>query len=157
MRERLMRMTKRVLWAGERVRWRVFHPVTAGVRVMFVRDGMVLLIEHTYRAGWFLPGGGIEKEETFEDAARREGEEEAGLEAGALRLLGLYTHSGEGKHDHIAVFVCEEFAETMPAADGEIARREWFALGELPEGTYAGTRRRVADYLEGVPAGGRSW
>ncbi len=157
MRERGWRALNRVLWAGERMRWRIFHPVTAGVRVIFVRDGKVLLVEHTYREGWFLPGGGIDKGETFEEAARREGREEAGLDAADLRLFGLYTHLGQGKNDHIAVYVSEAFEETEPKANGEIARLGWFPLQELPAGIHPGAARRLAEYLAGDGAGGGRW
>ena len=57
-----------------RARW----PLTIGVRVI-VRDDQdrVLLVRHTYTAGWHFPGGGIEKREAAVDAAVREVREEA--------------------------------------------------------------------------------
>ena len=42
---RLLRMSRRLR-----------HPVTLGVRLLLVEDGEILLVKHTYRAGWSLPG-----------------------------------------------------------------------------------------------------
>jgi 8-oxo-dGTP diphosphatase len=57
----------------------------------------VLLIQrgHPPFAGdWALPGGFVEERERVADAAPRELAEETGLEAGRLRLLGVYDTPG---------------------------------------------------------------
>jgi 8-oxo-dGTP diphosphatase len=58
------------------------------------RDGKILLLK---RAGgamsgqWFLPGGAVERDELPEDGARRELQEESGLDiVGELELVGAY-------------------------------------------------------------------
>ncbi|WP_322796527.1 NUDIX domain-containing protein, partial [Tepidiforma sp.] len=79
------RLVRRGMWEGERLRWRLFHPVTIGARVVLAREGKVLLIRHTYRSGWFLPGGGVDKGETLEAAARWEALEEAGARLEEVR------------------------------------------------------------------------
>jgi 8-oxo-dGTP pyrophosphatase MutT (NUDIX family) len=135
---------------------RVFHPITLGVRVMLIRDGRVLLVRHTYRAGWFLPGGGMKKNESVAGAARREAHEEAGATLATLDLFGIYSNFSESKSDHMAVFISTDFQLTGEH-DDEIARIEWFPLDALPPDASPGTRDRIAEYLAGGAPFARDW
>lgn len=148
-RRALERLGLRGAYAGLRVVWFVWRPVTLGVRVMLIRDERVLLVQHTYRGGWFLPGGGLKRRETLEEGARREALEETGTRAGPLLLLGIYTSFGEHKSDHVAVFVCTEFERELGVHDEEIACVEEFPLDALPPGAARGTARVIADYRAG--------
>ena len=148
---------RRLMWQGERLRWRVFHPITLGARVILLRDDQVLLIRHTYRQGWFFPGGGVDKGETLEAAARREAEEEAHANIGELTLLGVYGSASEGRTDHIAVFHTRDFELGEFKANNEIAAREWFSLGALPAGLGAADRRRLEELQAGGPARASEW
>ena len=59
---------------------------------MIIRNGKLLLI-HRHKPGrdfYVLPGGGVELEESFEEACIREVREETGLEVLALRLVSRY-------------------------------------------------------------------
>jgi 8-oxo-dGTP pyrophosphatase MutT (NUDIX family) len=141
---------RKLAWEGERLRWRLFHPVTLGARVVLLRGDEVLLIRHTYRAGWYFPGGGVDKGETLDAAACREAEEEAQATVNSLELLGVYANFGEGKSDHVAVFVARDFELREFVPNNEIAERSWFPLDELPDSLSAATRRR----LEELAAGG---
>ena len=62
--------------------------------VLLDENGRVLLARFEYggRAWWVAPGGGLEREETHEEAARREVREETGLR---LRELGPWIWSRE--------------------------------------------------------------
>jgi ADP-ribose pyrophosphatase YjhB (NUDIX family) len=104
-----------------------------------------LLIRHTYRPGWYLPGGGVDKGESLEDAARREAEEEANASVGRLELLGVYTNFGEHKSDHVAIFHTRDFTIGEFTPNNEIAEREWFEIGALPEGVSPATVRRLRE------------
>ena len=129
-------------------------PVSAGVRVLLVKDGQVLLVRHTYQDGWHLPGGGAKRMERLDAAARRGAREEAGAELGQLRLFGIFTNLAEGRADHIAVFLCEDFTYTGQH-DGEIAELRAFPLEAIPADTLPGHRRRVEEYRRGVELGGQ--
>jgi ADP-ribose pyrophosphatase YjhB (NUDIX family) len=140
---------RKAAWHGERLRWRLFHPVTLGARVILMRGGEVLLIRHTYREGWYFPGGGVDKGETLEEAARREAEEEAQATVGDVRLLGVYANFGEGKSDHVAVFYTGDFDVRPFEPNNEIAAREWFSLDDLPGTISPATRERLRELNEG--------
>ena len=138
----------RLLYFGYRIYCFLARPVRAGVRVMMVQDGRVTLVRQTYMPGWFMPGGGLKRNETLDQAARREAFEETGAELGLLKLMGVYSSFTEWKTDHNIVFVCEDFKITG-VPDREIAEAHAFALNELPAGLWPGHRRRLEEYRAG--------
>jgi 8-oxo-dGTP pyrophosphatase MutT (NUDIX family) len=135
----------RILYYGFRIYCFIFRPVRVGVRAMMIRDGKVWLVRQTYIPGWFMPGGGVKRGETLEQAARREAKEETGAELGELKLLGAYTNLTEWKTDHNVVFICHEF-EFTGKPDYEIAELRAFSLDELPDDLWQGHKRRLQEY-----------
>ncbi len=136
--------------------WKLTRPITVGVRVLLMREGQALLVQHTYQEAWYLPGGGVKRGETLEDAIRREAREEVGATLGALSLLGVYTNLLEGKCDHVAAFVCDEFT-LGGETDHEIEQFAFYDVDALPADASPGTRRRVSEYLAGGPAVSGRW
>ena len=53
--------------------------------------GRVLLVRHSYKAGWCLPVGGVERGEPPAHAVLRELKEEVGLSGGVAAFFGIYT------------------------------------------------------------------
>jgi ADP-ribose pyrophosphatase YjhB (NUDIX family) len=132
--------------------WRLRRPMTLGVRGLVCdENGRVLLVRHTYAAGWHLPGGGVEHGETALQAALRELAEEGGVEARSARLVGFYCNHALFKHDHIALYRAEEWKPCPPRENGEIAERGFFPMDALPAGVTSPTRRRLAEVFEGAP------
>ena len=42
--------------------WRFARGMTLGVRAAcFNADGQIFLVRHTYVPGWYMPGGGVER------------------------------------------------------------------------------------------------
>ena len=126
--------------------FRLLRGQTLGVRGIVINEqNEVLLVRHTYMPGWMFPGGGVEHTETFENALKKELDEEAGVQVLARpELLGLYANFPQFKGDHVAVYVVREW-EQVPRKNLEIAEYGFFDLAALPETTTAGTRRRLAE------------
>jgi len=126
--------------------WRVTRGLTLGVRGV-ARDGagQVLLVRHSYAPGWMFPGGGVERGDTLEVALAREFEEEVGLTVEERpRLFGVYANFDAFPGDHVALFVVDGWRGS-PRGSFEIAEWGFFDPEGLPEGTTAGTRRRLAE------------
>lgn len=126
----------------------IFRPIRMGVRVLMLQDNRVWLIRHTYLPGWFMPGGGLKKWETLEEAVRREAREETGAELGEISLVGAFTSFVQWKTDHAVVFLCRDFKFTGKS-DGEIAEMRQFALDALPEDTFPSHRRLLGSFRKG--------
>lgn len=112
---------------------------------MMVQDNEVCLIRHTYLPGWFLPGGGLKKNETIEQGARREAREETGAELNEITLLGIFSSFIQWKTDHTAVFLCKDFKITG-VSDGEIAEVCLFPLNSIPDNTFDSHRKLLEAY-----------
>jgi 8-oxo-dGTP pyrophosphatase MutT (NUDIX family) len=130
-------------------RARLTRSMTLGVRGL-VRDeaGRVLLLRHTYTSGWHMPGGGVERGETGEEALARELVEEAGVELTERpRLRSFHSSEATFRGDHILFFQVGAWRAVKATSRGEIHALEWFAPDALPRDATAGTRRRIAEVL----------
>jgi ADP-ribose pyrophosphatase YjhB (NUDIX family) len=137
--------------------WRVSRGLLMGVRGVVVDgEGRVLLVRHTYVGGWHLPGGGVGIGESAGAALARELGEEAAVRLAAPPVLhGLFHHPQFWRGDHVAVYVVRAFVrDAAPRRSAEIAETGFFALDDLPAGTTDGTRRRLAEVLDGAPLTG---
>ena len=128
---------------------RLTRGMTLGVRGVVLNEaGEVLLVEHTYIAGWHLPGGGVELGETIEAALARELVEEAGVSVvGRPTLVTVHSNLATFRGDHVLLYRVEAWTSCQATSRGEILHVGWFAPEALPEGTTGPTRRRVAEAL----------
>ena len=137
--------------------WRIAKPRTLGVRAILLdQDDRIALVRHTYTDHWYLPGGGVKKGESTLAAIRRELREEVAVgDVQVTAVLGVYHATGEGKDDHVVIYVARTVTArggTLKPADAiEIAQAEWFALDALPDDLSPATKRRIAEYRAGSP------
>lgn len=126
---------------------------TLGVRGVVVDgEGRVLLVRHTYLVGWWLPGGGVDKGETTQDAVVRELREEGGVIArSAPRLVSIHSNERFFPGDHVLVFRVDAFDLTERTSHGEIAEVGWFPPSALPPDVNRGSRARLAELFEDAP------
>jgi 8-oxo-dGTP diphosphatase len=98
---------------------------------------------------WALPGGFVEDREQVADAAPRELAEETGLEAGALRLLGVYDTPGRDPRGWSVsiVYLATLPAEVAVSGADDARDARWFQVDTLPKLAFDHTVI-VADALE---------
>lgn len=134
--------------------WRLTRGLTLGAQgVVIDAESRVLLVKHTYRRGWHFPGGGVEPNETAEEALGRELLEEAGVAlTGSPEFFGLYGNFRAFPRDHVALFLVRSWEQRAAVApNAEIAAHEFFPAGDLPADINPNTARRLKEILEGEP------
>ncbi|HEX2589911.1 MAG TPA: NUDIX domain-containing protein [Rhizomicrobium sp.] len=143
----LAQLSVRALW----------QPVTFGVRTILEDDsGRVVLIRHSYRSGWFLPGGGIDRHEIPEVAAERESREEAGLVKGdAPEFFGIYVQPVAWVTNVVMIYRIRN-AEIDFKKSLEVRECQWADPNDPPKGTTRGTVRRLAE-MTGKAAKSPRW
>jgi 8-oxo-dGTP pyrophosphatase MutT (NUDIX family) len=111
----------------------------------------LLLVRHSYRPGWCLPGGGLKRGETPVAGLAREVLEEVGLTLTAPpRLLQVYRQDWYGMVDYPILFAVDGdrgVAGTARLMGGlEILELGWFALDALPADIHPAVLCRLAEW-----------
>ena len=98
-------------------------------------DGALLLVRHSYRDRWGVPGGLLQKGEQVEEGARREVREEVGLEVELLGEPAVVVDAPPQRVD--VVFRARPAVDVDPddlvLGSAEIVEARWFAPDALPE------------------------
>ena len=100
-----------------------------------ILSGDEVLIGKTFISSqkWNLIGGGVKKNESLEDAAKREILEETGhhLKVG-LKHIGKYIHHGY-RAKYLAHIFVAEVEKYQPKKPREMLSVQWFKLDSLPD------------------------
>jgi ADP-ribose pyrophosphatase YjhB (NUDIX family) len=110
-----------------------------GVGVVVWKDDRVLLVRRgkpPRQGQWSLPGGAQRLGETLGETARREVQEETGLEVrltGLVDALDSIERDGDGgvRYHYTLVDFAAEWQEGTARAGGDAAEVGWFGLAEL--------------------------
>lgn len=148
--KKLNKRLLRIIYPIMRLFWTIFRPNTVGVRIaVFNKFGEVLLLKHSYREGYYFPGGGLHKGEGFEDGAIRETYEETVLKINKkdIHLVGIYQYFEEGKNDVIAFFKVLYVGDVtdIQKDDVEVDDLAWFSMNSMPKELSHGLLNRLDD------------
>jgi len=95
----------------------------AGGRVLLVRRG-----NPPFKGAYALPGGFVESGETVEAACRRELLEETGIEAGELKLVGVFSDpERDPRGPTVSIAFLSVIKAVEPQAGSDAAAAEWVA------------------------------
>ena len=118
------------------------------------QEGRILLQRRSDNGGWGLPGGILELDETYEEAALREVREETGLTVRLTSLLGVYHNydmmwpNGDRAHTIGAIYTANVTGGAL-RVDEESLELRFFAREELPELCFPDHRLAVEAYFRG--------
>jgi ADP-ribose pyrophosphatase YjhB (NUDIX family) len=95
-------------------------------------DGSLLLVRHSYRPRWAIPGGLCRPREEVADGARREVREEVGLDVELLGEPAVVVDPYERRVDVVFAARPSDGA-VATSASAEIVESRWFAPDDLPD------------------------
>lgn len=116
------------------------HPAVTTDCVIFGFDGQslkVLLVERgiePYKGRWAFPGGFLNPDERAEEGARRELNEETGLEGAFIEQFHTYTEPNRDPRERvitIAYFALVRIQEVHGGDDA--AKAQWFPIEKVPQ------------------------
>jgi 8-oxo-dGTP pyrophosphatase MutT (NUDIX family) len=112
----------------------IFRPKSLGVKVIVENDKKFLMVRIGYAHKKFtFPGGGVEKNESFEEAAKRELEEETGIKTQQLTEIGEYTSDRNYKKNIVKCFYLKTDSSFIKIDNFEIIEADWYSQDQFPK------------------------
>ncbi len=117
--------------------------------LFFDEQGNVLLVKPTYKPGWEIPGGGVEKNESPKQCCQREIQEELGLERkiGKLLVVDYNNETDEKTESLMFIFdggsLTSSEIKSIHLGQDELSEFQFFAADTLPKDMVPALRNRV--------------
>jgi 8-oxo-dGTP diphosphatase len=136
--------------------------VGVGFGVMIMKDGKVLLGKRHFdpekadselhgEGTWTMPGGKLEYGESFEDGAKREVQEETGLQLKEVKVICVNNDKNEFAHFITIGLLSDNFSgEPKVMEPDEIVEWEWFNLDNLPTPMYFPSVKVAENYKKNL-------
>ncbi|MBY6211817.1 NUDIX domain-containing protein [Microbulbifer agarilyticus] len=133
-----------------KIRWNISYALTdkfvVGMVYFVERNNQLLLVRHTYQDKWSLPGGWVERNESFEESARRELREELDIKIDDFEVLEVDKVPRSGI---INIAIRGRLKDKQVAIrDGEIYGYRFFDLHRLPEDVIYTHKPYIKRYLD---------
>lgn len=129
-----------------------------GVGVMIFKDGKVLMGKRigSHGAGeWSWPGGHLEYMESFEECAKREAMEEAGVEIENVRFLRLMNLKEYAPKHYVDIALVADWKSGEPEVrePNKIANWQWHDPANVPTPHFLA----LPTYFEALKTGRNFW
>ena len=103
---------------------------------------------------WSFPGGHVDFGELMADTARREVQEETGLNLEKFELISIIDElrylNSEGKHYVVIGFKAIDYkGEPKLMEPDKFKEWRWFDLNDLPENIFEGTEQMIKNFKAG--------
>ena len=122
------------------------NPVPTVDIIIELGNSIVLIERKNPPHGWALPGGFVDYNESYEEAAIREAKEETGLDVALIRQFHTYSKPDRDPRQHTASTVFIATSEGTPQGLDDALQAKAFTRDNLPELVFDHTQI-VDDYF----------
>jgi len=122
-------------------------PPAVSVSALIIKENKLLAVKLSFLKGYALPGGHVKNFESFEEALRREVEEETGLKISQIRYFNSYNERKSFLYNILNVcFLANVTGNLSFSSEGE---PEWVEKRELIKNlVYLDNKRAVEDFIK---------
>ncbi|HRY82776.1 MAG TPA: isoleucine--tRNA ligase [Candidatus Moranbacteria bacterium] len=125
-----------------------------GVGALITNDKGEILLIHRNEKGrkitWALPGGKVEKGETFREAVEREVKEELGVEIQSLKAFVKKPYIFEGRLFETVCYEVKVKSEPKNMVPDEADKIGWFSIDKLPKMDYPSSDDNIDIYKKNL-------